>query len=164
MAWMVLLAVIALPVVEIALFIKSAHWLGLLPTILLAVAAGFVGIAMVRAQGLDLLLRARTQMERGEMPVREVFDGICIAIAGALLLLPGFFSDFVALALLLPPVRTALRLWLVGHKGLVVAGGARPQGPAGGARGPAASGPQVIDADYRVVDSDGVEGDQRPKP
>ena len=164
MAWMVLLAVIALPVVEIALFIKSAHWLGLLPTILLAVAAGFVGIAMVRAQGLDLLLRARTQMERGEMPVREVFDGICIAIAGALLLLPGFFSDFVALALLLPPVRTALRLWLVGHKGLVVAGGARPQGPAGGARGPAASRPQVIDADYRVVDSDGVEGDQRPKP
>jgi len=151
MAWMVLLAVIAVPVVEIALFIKSAHWLGLLPTILLAVGAGFAGIAMVRAQGLDLLLRARNQMERGEVPVREVFDGICLAVAGALLVLPGFFTDFIAIALLLPPVRAALRLWLVGRRGVVAA--ARPQPDSRPA------GPQVIDVDYRVV-----EDDDRPKP
>jgi len=154
MAWMVLLAVIALPVVEIALFIKSAHWLGLLPTIVLAIGAGFVGIAMVRAQGLDLLLRARSQMDRGEVPVREAFDGICLALAGALLVLPGFFTDFIAIALLLPPVRAALRLWLVGRKGVVVAG-ARPDSRSE----TRSTGPQVIDADYRVVDdNDG------PKP
>jgi UPF0716 protein FxsA len=154
MAWMVLLAVIALPVVEIALFIKSAHWLGLLPTIVLAVGAGFAGIAMVRAQGLDLLLRARSQMDRGEVPVREVFDGICLAVAGALLVLPGFFTDFIAIALLLPPVRAALRLWLVGRKGVVVAAarpGAHPE--------TRSSGPQVIEADYHVVDDN-----DRPKP
>lgn len=44
MAWLILMAIIAVPVVEIALFIKSAHWLGVLPTILLALTAGAVGI------------------------------------------------------------------------------------------------------------------------
>ncbi|HTH15187.1 MAG TPA: FxsA family protein, partial [Magnetospirillum sp.] len=73
MAWMVLVAVVALPVVEITLFIKSAQWLGLLPTILAAFAAGIIGIALIRAQGFQLLLRTRAQLDRGEVPVREVF-------------------------------------------------------------------------------------------
>jgi UPF0716 protein FxsA len=145
MAWMVLLAVIALPVVEIALFIKSAQWVGLLPTIALAIAAGAVGIAMVRRQGLELLLSARGQVDRGEMPVREVFDGICLALAGLLLVLPGFFTDVVAIVLLLPPVRAALRLWLSSR--MVATASAQPRAHAG---------PQVIEAEYRVIqDPDG---------
>lgn len=144
MAWMVLLAVIALPVVEIALFIKSAQWVGLLPTIVLAIAAGAVGVAMVRRQGFALLMRARAQMERGEIPVGEAFDGICLALAGLLLLLPGFFTDILAILLLLPPVRAVLRLWLVARLGPVVVAG-RP-GPA--------RGPEVIEAEYRVVVDD----------
>jgi UPF0716 protein FxsA len=141
MAWMVLVAVVALPVVEITLFIKSAQWLGLLPTILAAFAAGIIGIALIRAQGFQLLLRTRAQLDRGEVPVREVFDAVCLAAAGVLLVLPGFFSDFLAILLLLPPVRAALRLWLVGRLARAgLAEGARP------------STPPVIDADYHVID------------
>lgn len=140
MAWMVLVAVVALPVIEISLFIKSAEWLGLIPTILAAFAAGALGIALVRAQGFELLMRTRAQMERGEMPVREVFDGLCLALAGFLLVLPGFFSDLLALLLLLPPVRAGLRLWLASR---LVQPGATPAHSAG---------PQVIEADYHVVD------------
>lgn len=148
MAWMVLLGVIAIPVVEIALFIKSAQWVGLLPTIVLAIGAGAVGIAMVRRQGLELLLRARTQVDQGEMPVREVFDGICLATAGVLLVLPGFFTDILAILLLLPPVRAALRLWLGQRVSAVAA--ARSSHPANdGAPG---GGPQVIEAEYRVIE------------
>lgn len=148
MAWMVLLAVIALPVIEIALFIKSSQWIGLLPTIILAVAAGFIGIAMVRAQGLNTLARVRVQLDRGEPPVAEVFDGVCLALAGGLLLLPGFFTDILAIALLLPPVRAALRLWVSGHmKAVVVATGgnghSRPPGQ-----------PPVIEGDFTVVKGD----------
>ncbi|MBC7906989.1 MAG: FxsA family protein [Rhodospirillaceae bacterium] len=142
MAWMVLLAVIAIPVVEIALFIKSAQWVGLFPTIIIAIGAGALGIALVRRQGLELLLRARTQMDQGDLPVGEVFDGICLAIAGVLLVLPGFFTDFIAVLLLLPPVRAALRLWLSGRVGVVAT--ARNAGPT--------AGPQVIEAEYHVVE------------
>lgn len=145
MAWMVVLAVIALPVVEIALFIKSSQWIGLLPTIALAIGAGALGIAMVRRQGLATLMRVRGQLDRGEMPLAEAFDGLCLALAGGLLLLPGFFSDALALLLLLPPVRAGLRLWLAGHVHTVVVGGRhtppRPPGP-----------PPVIEADYTVVE------------
>lgn len=147
MAWMVLVAVIALPVVEIALFIKSAQWMGLLPTIAVAIGAGALGLALVRRQGFELLLRVRAQYDRGEVPVAEVFDGLCLAVAGALLVLPGFFSDVVAILLLLPPVRAALRLALVAH--MATAGKA-----AGPGTGTGRTGPQVIETEYRVIDGD----------
>jgi UPF0716 protein FxsA len=137
---MVLVAVIALPVVEIALFIKSAQWLGVLPTIAAAIVAGALGLALVRAQGFALLMRSRAQFERGEVPVREAFDGICLALAGALLVLPGFFSDFLAILLLLPAVRAGLRHWLASHL-------APPPGTT-----PRHGGPQVIETEYRVID------------
>lgn len=140
MAWLVLAAIIAVPVVEIALFIQATHWIGLLPTIALAIGAGMAGMALLRRQGLAVLTRTRAQMEHGEMPVGEVFDGVCLALAGLLLVLPGFFSDFVALALLLPPVRMALRGLLLARMVVQTA--------------PASRGPQVIDAEYKVVDGD----------
>ena len=140
MAWLVLAAIIAVPVVEIALFIQSAHWIGILPTIALAIGAGILGMALLRRQGLEVLLRTRAQMDRGEVPMGEVFDGVCLALAGVLLVLPGFLSDVVALALLLPPVRLALRGLLLAR--MTVHGA------------PAHSGPQVIEAEYKVVDGD----------
>lgn len=143
MAWIVLLAVIALPVIEIALFIKSAQWMGLLPTIAIAIGAGALGIALVRRQGAGTLLKVRAQMERGEVPVNEAFDGICLALAGGLLLLPGFFSDVLAILLLLPPVRTAIRLWLASHMRHVVVAGGQPPQPTGR--------PPVIDGDFTVI-------------
>lgn len=146
MAWMVLVAVIALPVIEIALFIKSAQWMGLLPTIIVAIGAGALGLALVRRQGFDLLLRVRAQYDRGEVPVAEVFDGLCLAVAGALLVLPGFFSDVIAILLLLPPVRAALRLALVAHLQAAHADTAKA--------GSAKTGPQVIETEYRVIDGD----------
>lgn len=155
MAWLIVMAVIALPVVEIALFVKSAQWIGILPTIVLAIAAGMVGLAMVKRQGLETTLRARAQLDRGEMPVAEVFDGICLAVAGGLLFLPGFFSDFVAIALLLPPVRHALRAWLSGHVTTVARhpGTGSGTGPGNGPGAPPGQ-PPVIEAEYTVVRDD----------
>lgn len=148
MAWMVLVAVIALPVIEIALFIKSAQWIGLLPTIIAAIGAGMVGLALVRRQGFELLTRSRAQFERGELPVAEVFDGLCLAVAGVLLALPGFFSDILAILLLLPPVRAALKLALLARMTV-----ARPvPGQAHGHASP--TGPRVIETEYRVIDGD----------
>lgn len=136
MPWLIVIPLIALPIVEIALFIKSAQLVGIGMTIILAIGAGVVGVALVKRLGIAAMERARVQMERGEMPMAEVFDGLCLALAGALLVLPGFFSDLVALALLLPPVRAGLRLWLGRHL--------RPatQAP---------QGPPVIETEYTVI-------------
>lgn len=139
MVWLILAALIAFPVVEITLFIKSAQWMGVVPTILVALAAGAVGLALLRHQGFTLLMRTRSQFELGEMPVGETFDALCLALAGVLLVLPGFFSDILALFLLLPPVRLGLKLWLASR--LVQRGNRPPR-----------SGPQVIETEYHVID------------
>jgi|AGTN01.2.fsa_nt_gi Protein affecting phage T7 exclusion by the F plasmid len=149
MAWIVLAAVVALPVIEIALFVKSAQWVGLLPTIVLVIGAGMIGLTLIRRQGLDLALRARAQIDRGEVPVQEALDGICLALAGGLLLLPGFFSDIMAVLLLLPPVRALIRLWLLRYAAVRTAGVPPHQGP------------QVIEAEYTVVE-DRDPSDRRP--
>lgn len=137
MAWVILLAILSIPVLEIAVFIKAVGWIGLIPTVALAILAGMAGIALVRAQGLATLTRVRAQMAQGLPPVAEVFDGLCLLFAGFLLLLPGFCSDILALALLLPPVRVLL-LALVAKR-LTRHGAAPP------------SSPSVIEAEYRVV-------------
>lgn len=99
---------IAVPLVEIAGFVLVGGWLGLLPTLALTVLSAALGLLLVRAQGLGVLRRAAAALERGEPPVREMFDGMLLAVAGALLLLPGFVSDVVGLALLVPLLRGAL--------------------------------------------------------
>lgn len=143
MAWLLIMAVIAVPVVEIAVFIKTAQLIGLGAAVLLALLAGVVGVILVRAQGLRTMMRAKELLDHGQMPVAEMFDGLCVAVAGGLLILPGFLSDAVALLLLAPPVRAVLRGWIAAR--LVVV---RPAtgGPGGQ--------PPVIDGEYRVVDHD----------
>ena len=72
-----------------------------------------VGAALVRRQGLATLARAQAEVDAGRPPVRELFDGVCILVAGALLLTPGFMTDALGLALLLPGFRVVLGRWLI---------------------------------------------------
>ncbi|MBF0327164.1 FxsA family protein [Magnetospirillum moscoviense] len=139
MAWLLILAVIAVPVIEITLFVQAVDLIGGIATILLALGAGIAGLALVRAQGLITMSRVQDQLGQGQMPVAELFDGLCLSLAGGLLVLPGFLSDMLAILLILPPVRALIRLWLA--KRLVMA---HPG---------AAPGPSVIDGEYTVVDA-----------
>jgi UPF0716 protein FxsA len=143
MAWLVVLGIIALPVVEIALFVKSAELIGTLPTVAVAVLLGMGGLALLRRQGLATALKVRAQLDHGELPVAEAFDGLCLSAAGFLLVLPGLLTDAMGLALLLPPVRHALRRWLARRLRLVSTRSPRPR--------PGQS-PGTIEADYTVID------------
>ena len=102
----ILLAILLIPLVEIAIFIKVGQAIGVLDTLLLLLAAGVSGALLLRLQGWTTLLRLRQRLASGEAPVRELFDAACLALAGVLLILPGFLSDFVALLLLVPALRT----------------------------------------------------------
>jgi UPF0716 protein FxsA len=113
MAWGFPLLFLAWPVVEIAVLIEVAHWLGWPGAILGIILSGLIGFALLRRQGLATAQLAQIRMRQGEMPMASLFDGACLALAGGLLLLPGFVTDVVALFLLMPPVRRLLRKGLL---------------------------------------------------
>src|SRR3546814_11363460 len=97
--------------------------IGVWPTIALTVATTLAGSLLLRAQGLATLLRARAQMDKGELPAREMFEGVCLVLAGGLLTVPGFVTDTLGLLLFIPPVRHLLRLLIAHHLSAKVASG-----------------------------------------
>ena len=108
-------ALIGLPVLDIATLIFVGASIGAWPTVGLVVLAALAGVLLIRAQGFAILSQARKTLDAGRFPAREVFDGACALIGGALLILPGFLSDLLGLMLLLPPFR-ALLLGLIGER------------------------------------------------
>ncbi len=99
------LGFLALPIIEIALFIKVGQSIGLWPTLALVIGAGIAGSLLLRLQGIQILSQMRSNVSAGRLPARDLADAMMIGLAAVLLVLPGFLSDIVALALLLPPVR-----------------------------------------------------------
>ncbi len=116
----IFLALIGVPLIEIAVFIEIGGRIGLWSTLLLIVVTALVGAALLRQQGLATLSRARATLDRGELPVQELLDGVCLLVAGALLLTPGFVTDLAGTLLLVPVVRRMLQAWAVNR--LVVSG------------------------------------------
>lgn len=96
------------PLAELYLLIKVGSSIGALATILLLVLSGIAGILLLRLAGFATAWRARERLARGELPEREMLQGLMMAIGGGLLFLPGFISDLLALVVLFPPSRNFL--------------------------------------------------------
>ncbi len=109
MGLVIFLLFLLVPLIEIGVFIEVGGWIGLLPTLGLILLTAVLGTWQLRAQGLSTLARARQQMEQGQLPAQELYDGFCLIIAGALLLTPGFVTDAVGFALFVPAFRRLLR-------------------------------------------------------
>jgi UPF0716 protein FxsA len=92
-------------VVEVALFILVAHWLGVGLTILLVLATSLLGAWLLRTAGLRAWRGLRAAGMAGRAPGPEVSRGLLGLLSGLLLVLPGFLTDLVGLVLLAPPVR-----------------------------------------------------------
>lgn len=103
-----LLLFLAVPLVEIYLLIQVGRVIGALPTIGLCILSAFLGSALLRQQGLGTLRRARANLNRGEMPALELLEGVMLVAGGVLLLVPGFVTDLVGLACLIPFTRRLL--------------------------------------------------------
>ncbi|MGI9310252.1 MAG: FxsA family protein [bacterium] len=99
---------LAVPLVEIYLLIQVGGVVGAGLTIVLVVATALLGAALVRAQGFSTWARVQSQLARGEVPAMEMFEGMVLFVAGALLLTPGFFTDAIGFACLVPPLRRRL--------------------------------------------------------
>jgi UPF0716 protein FxsA len=93
---------------EIAALILVGDQIGVLPTLGLILLTSFVGVLLMRSQGLATFNRIRMESAQGRVPGRELVHGFMILFAGLLLLLPGFLTDVFGLLLFLPPVREAV--------------------------------------------------------
>jgi len=106
---MLLLLFIVVPIVELAIILQVGSSMGVLTTVVLLIAVSVAGAWLVKFQGLGVMRRIAEQLSKGEMPTIELVNGGMILFAGALMLTPGFLTDALGLALLLPPVRAVVR-------------------------------------------------------
>lgn len=102
------LAFLAVPLIEIALFIQVGGLIGLWPTLGIVVLTAILGTWLVRTQGAMAIGRLRSSFQKLDDPTEPLAHGAMILIAGALLLTPGFFTDAVGFSLLAPPIRKSL--------------------------------------------------------
>ncbi|MCT4608203.1 MAG: FxsA family protein [Pelagimonas sp.] len=105
-------AFLAIPLIEIALFIQIGGAIGLWSTLAVVVLTAILGTWLVRAQGQMALRDLQSSFNRLDNPTEPLAHGAMILISGALLLTPGFFTDAVGFALLMPPVRMAVFKYL----------------------------------------------------
>ena len=96
------------PIVEMYLLIEVGGYIGTLPTIAAVMITAVIGVALLRRQGLATLTRGMGRLQRGELPALEMVEGLLLAVAGALLLTPGFITDGVGFVLLTPILRALI--------------------------------------------------------
>jgi UPF0716 protein FxsA len=162
------LLLLVVPVIEIALFIQVGGAIGVWPTIGLVLLSAAVGAALLRAQGLSVLGQVQARLRAGEDPGPALAHGALILVAGLMLLTPGFFTDALGLALLVPPLRAAVirfagaRMAAGGFRAATFrtsgfgvggfgAGSAPGRGPATGA---------TLEGDYEVIEP----AERAPRP
>jgi UPF0716 protein FxsA len=110
---LLLLLFLVVPIVELYVIVQVAQGVGVVETLGLLILVSVVGAWLVKAQGLSVLRRIQVQLGRGSMPTKELVDGGLILFAGALMLTPGFVTDALGVALLLPPSRVVVRTILM---------------------------------------------------
>ena len=104
---------IGVPVLELYLLIEVGTEIGAIATVFMVVFTAVLGAMLLQAQGLSTLRRVQEATARGEVPAVEMLEGFFLLIGGALLLIPGFFTDFIGFLCLLTPLRRALiKVWL----------------------------------------------------
>ena len=127
------------PIVEMYLLIEVGGYIGALPTIALVMITAVIGVSLLRIQGLSTLTRGVGRLQGGELPAREMVEGLLLAVAGALLLTPGFVTDGIGFVLLTPPLRSAIadrvlaRVQVMEATAGIYAGSGMHNGPGSGA-------------------------------
>lgn len=175
-----LILFIAMPIIEIGMFIRVGGWLGMWPTLLIVVLTAVLGTWMLRQQGASTMMQAQQRLSAGELPAQQIIEGFLLLVGGVLLLTPGFVTDGIGFACLIPWSRRWFAQAILsrsnggavfmniggssvggatgrGNAGMGGLGGlggekpaGRPSGQAGEPRRPRVD--DVIEGDYREID------------
>ena len=104
----ILISIIAIPIIEILLFIKIGENIGAINTILLIIFTAVVGVYFARIQGMMTIKSGFMNIYQNKLPIYEILSGASIAIAAVFLIIPGFFTDTIGFLLLIPITRRLL--------------------------------------------------------
>ena len=99
---------IGVPALEIFLLIKIGGQIGALSTVALIFLTAIIGIYFAKLQGMQTLRSGIINLYQNKLPIYEMMSGASIAIAALLLIIPGFFTDFIGFLLLIPITRNFL--------------------------------------------------------
>jgi len=132
------LVFLIVPLIEIYLLLVVGAVIGPLPTIAMVVFTAVVGAWLLRIEGFQTWFRLQQSLAQGKIPALEIVEGPILLVGGALLLTPGFFTDFLGFLCLFPATRRhiaryILKRWLIQK---------RPPG----------SGPRIIEGEYQRRD------------
>ena len=97
--------IIAVPLIEVFLFIKVGSYIGAYNTISLTLITAIIGVIYARYEGFNTLRSAIPQLKKDEIPIYEIISGAALAFAALLLILPGFATDLLGFLLIFPPTR-----------------------------------------------------------
>ncbi|ERM58891.1 MULTISPECIES: FxsA family protein [Vibrio] len=159
-----LLLFIFVPIIEIGLFIQVGGFLGLWPTIALVLITAFVGASLVRSQGIQTLMSVQGRLQQGEMPAQQILEGVMLAVAGVLLLTPGFMTDALGMLVLLPAPRAMIAKKMM-EKMVVtnMSGGFQAGGQGGFGQSPFGQDPFNRDPSDQSKDGNTFEGEFEKK-
>jgi len=104
----IIFSLVILPIIEIVLFVEVGSIIGSFNTISIIILSAFLGIYLIKAHAPTYLAEIQNKLIRGIRPDKEIFSGIITFISGALFLIPGFLTDFIALLLLFSPIKNIL--------------------------------------------------------
>lgn len=107
-----ILLLMLVPLLEIIIYVKLGHYIGVIPTLMTIVLTGIFGVALARHQGIITLLKAREEINAGRVPGSEILDGLIILAGAVFLLTPGLLTDITGLIFLLPASRKLIRRFL----------------------------------------------------
>jgi UPF0716 protein FxsA len=112
MIFKLFLSFLAVLVLEIYLLIKVGSLIGGLATVVMLLSISFLGASLVRSQGFRIIAKIREELAQGRLPAAALLDGALVMVGGLLLMIPGFFTDFLSIFFLIPATRRLIKLWL----------------------------------------------------
>ena len=116
-----LIAFLAIPILEIYLLFQVGGIIGVAWTIVIVIATAVIGASLLKQQGISTWTRLNQSIAQGQLPPTVLVEGILLLLSGAFLLTPGFFTDAVGFLVLIPPVRKAFAAFLL-RRGIFLAG------------------------------------------
>ena len=158
-----LILFIVMPILEMWVLISVGQEIGALPTIGLVLLTAVVGLALLRRQGISTVMRAQQKMQAGEMPAQEMAEGIFLAVGGALLLTPGFVTDAIGFACLVPGLRQLILGKLLGRFVVVHTSGYGSYSRPGSGSSKGQGSHDVIEGDFQREEQRKEGGGEEPQ-
>ena len=124
---LVFLVFLIVPFIEIYLLLQIGGIVGVFPTIALVVLTAIIGAGLLRQQGMATWQRFQDNLQKGEIPAYEMVEGPILLVGGALLLTPGFFTDVIGFACLIPPARKKIAQYIIEKRLVQTEAGVAPQ-------------------------------------